>query len=189
MLGTLFAVYLTLMGASNITDANLANPQARAADIPEFVLPRNVSSGSKELDFLIQLDLVNSYVNKNCVYTEQGDKNPWGRCSFKGWKGNCKDFALEKKAELEIAGLDPRRLAIWYVMVVVPNEKTHDFDYMGHAVLVVDDKWVLDNRYDVVLMKGFQESQGYQFVCRIPDKNLYDGPSRGDSDPGRCERH
>lgn len=150
------------------------------APIPEFVVKPADKIGVEQLDLVIQLNVINDYVNEHCQFTDQGPDNPWGRCGLKGWKGNCKDFALEKRAELLISGLDPKRLRIWYVLV---PDQGHIF---GHAVLVVDNTWVLDNRFNLVTHRGFQESRGYEFICPISDKNLYDGKSHTD-DPHRCK--
>lgn len=171
MIGAILAAFLA---ASPVPDT-----------VADFVMPKNVSTGSAPLDFVVQLEVVNEYVNSNCVFTDQGPTNPWGRCSLKDWKGNCKDFALEKRAELIIAGIEPKRMKIWYVMVPVKDIIGDGFHFNGHAVLVVDGTWVLDNRFTSVTHRGFQEAHGYQFICAVPDRNLYDGPSKT-TDPARC---
>lgn len=89
-----------------------------------------------ETDFDL-LERVNRDVNASMTYRPDDD-DIWGVGS------DCEDYAVRKLEDLLDAGV-PRgalRLAIARV------------EQRGHAVLVVRDEWILDNRHDEILRRG-----------------------------------
>lgn len=74
-------------------------------------------------------------------------------------KGDCEDFALAKRAELIRRGYGDQRLQVLMARSRAGN---------GHAVLLVDGQWVLDNTVDMVLpMRLWTEN--WTVVCVIQD--------------------
>jgi predicted transglutaminase-like cysteine proteinase len=92
----------------------------------------------------------------------------WAPLSEKGWRGDCKDFALEKRKELMAKGYDPKRLVVWAAWENGP-----------HAVLVVDRRWVMDSQRDGLKPLGQQEAD---LIC--PEKDL--SMLAKDNDLERC---
>lgn len=109
----------------------------------------------------------------NDIVNTEGTQRPdmmhqWAPLSEKGWVGDCKDFALEKRKELIAAGYDPKRLVVW-----LANERG------PHAVLVVDRAWVLDS------LQTWPERLGHQHADMVcPAHDLSPGERRDDR--SRC---
>lgn len=61
---------------------------------------------------------------------------------FKRFKGDCDDFALTCADALMDEGVPPESLML-AVCLIAPKQ--------GHAVLIVDDKWLVDNRQETVI--------------------------------------
>jgi predicted transglutaminase-like cysteine proteinase len=96
-------------------------------------------------------------------------RHAWAPLSEKGWIGDCKDFALEKRKELLARGYGPSRLVVWLAR-----------EGALHAVLVVDRRWVLDSQIDAVEPIGRQHAD---LVCPARDLSMFIG---NDNDYGRC---
>lgn len=96
-------------------------------------------------------------------------RHAWAPLSEKGWVGDCKDFALEKRKELLARGYDASRLVVWLA-----------HEGALHAVLVVDHRWVLDSLVDAVEPFGHQHAE---LICAISD---LDQQVRNDNDLTRC---
>jgi predicted transglutaminase-like cysteine proteinase len=92
----------------------------------------------------------------------------WAPLSEKGWVGDCKDFALEKRKELIAKGYAPKRLVVWAA-----------WENGAHAVLVVDRQWVLDSQRDGLKHIGQQKAD---LIC--PEKDL--SMMAKDNDLVRC---
>lgn len=113
------------------------------------------------------LTLVQADVQARGTYQiDQG--HLWAPLSEKGWVGDCKDFALEKRKELMAAGYDPSRLVVWAAWENGP-----------HAVLVVDRAWVMDSQRDGLQPLGHQKAQ---LICRQTDLSML----AKDNDLVRC---
>lgn len=96
-------------------------------------------------------------------------RHAWAPLSEKGWVGDCKDFALEKRKELIAAGYDAKRLIVWL-----------GFERGPHAVLIVDHAWVLDSLQDGVEPLGHQH---VSLVCPAADLSTF---VKNDNDLNRC---
>jgi predicted transglutaminase-like cysteine proteinase len=92
----------------------------------------------------------------------------WAPLSEKGWVGDCKDFALEKRKELMAKGYEAKRLVIWAA-----------WENGAHAVLVVDRAWVLDSQRDGIKPLGHQKAS---LICPETDLSML----AKDNDLERC---
>lgn len=75
-------------------------------------------------------------------------------------RGDCEDYALAKRLELRRRGYAPARLQILFAR--------RTSDGAGHAVLLVDGRWVLDNLHDAVVPMREWTAQ-WQIVCVVQD--------------------
>ena len=114
------------------------------------------------------LTAINSAVNDEGTY-QRDQRHAWAPLSEKGWVGDCKDFALEKRKELMADGYASSRLVIWLAQ-----------EHGTHAVLVVDRQWVLDSQHDAVEALGQQHA-----ALTCPVVNL-DQQTPRDNDLDRC---
>jgi predicted transglutaminase-like cysteine proteinase len=106
---------------------------------------RNLKSWSS-VNETLQLELVNSWVNRTIRYTEDanafGQRDYWAspKVSLKG-RGDCEDYAIAKYASLKALGFGEDRMRI----VIVNDTRKR----IGHAVLSVktmDGIYILDNQ-------------------------------------------
>lgn len=73
--------------------------------------------------------------------------------------GDCEDFSLAKRAELMRRGYAAERLQILFA---------HSNTGAGHAALLVDGKWVLDNNWEFVLPMVLW-TRHFRVACVIQD--------------------
>lgn len=85
---------------------------------------------------------INHQVNREIRYMT--DREQYGVADFwihepaSGF-GDCEDYALTKFKRLITAGIPRKRMGIYVVWAFFNGYRE------GHAVLVIDDRWVLDN--------------------------------------------
>lgn len=95
-------------------------------------------------DELVLLRRVNRVVNNMITYVTDlehyGVKEKWV-VNPRDNRGDCEDYALTKMNRLVRSGIAPNRMGIAVVRVNDGRERGQI-----HAVLVVDNVWVLDNR-------------------------------------------
>lgn len=110
-----------------------------------------------------ELVAVQDYVNGRVAYVaEPPGHDVW---QVADTSGDCEDFALAKRQLLlDKFGYRPARLKILFAL----NRKTS----AGHAVLLVDGYWVLDNAGGVETFDKFQQS--YRPYCVVADLRLID---------------
>lgn len=103
------------------------------------------------------LSIVNHHVNNLMTYTSDqelyGIDDMWVMAPT-SWKGDCEDYALTKLFILE----HTNTFVIPRLQIRLVLDETHG----GHAVLVVDNWWVLDNRYKNIMTKGQLSKLGYR---------------------------
>lgn len=116
------------------------------------------------------LTALNDAVNMEGI--QQIDQtHAWAPLSEVGWRGDCKNFALEKRKELLAKGYDAKRLIVWLGQERGP-----------HAVLIVDKTWVLDSLQDNVERVG---QQHVTLICPAADLAPF---VKNDNDLNRCGR-
>lgn len=118
--------------------------------------------GARPLTPEPELVAVQDYVNGRVTYeAEPRGQDQW-RIADK--TGDCEDFALlKRKLLMEQFGYSAARLKIIFAL----NRKTS----RGHAVLLVDGVWVLDNiEDDVITFMAFKET--WRPYCVVADLRL-----------------
>ena len=106
---------------------------------------------------MTMITIVNHHVNSLMTYTSDeelyGIDDMWVMAPA-SWKGDCEDYALTKLFILEHTFIfNIPRLQIRLVL---------DERHTGHAVLVVDNWWVLDNRFHDIMTKAQLYKIGYR---------------------------
>lgn len=115
-----------------------------------------------ERDYKIRL--VQSSVNSYMAYKKE-DKDEWNNTCPKS--GDCEDFALCKLRKLQDMGIDRKDLKITIGVTDLKGVAT------THAVLVVEDRLVLDNmRIDVVEKDVFERNFHPLYSCHTDSYNV-----------------
>jgi hypothetical protein len=120
---------------------------------------------------------VHDYVEARAIRREdRPGADTWARASRQGWQGDCEDLVLEKMALLEQVGVGRQRMQVWIVVTELG---------LWHTVLVVDGRWVADNRHPDLRTRADLEATGYLFSCRAIRLGAQ-APTPG-SDLTRCQ--
>lgn len=125
--------------------ARQADPEAMPAALREIAARAGSMPGRQRLAF------VNSWVNNNIVFAEDGDRDHWASAAetFGMGRGDCEDFAIAKLALLQAAGAPADDL-----FLVIVRDTVRGRDHAVLAARLDGEMLVLDSRTDLLLPAG-----------------------------------
>lgn len=134
------------------TSMSLRWDAARQVD-PETMpmAPREIAAQAGAMPGRQKLAFLNTWVNNNIAFTEDGDRDHWASAveTFSLGRGDCEDFAIAKLALLLAAGASSDDL-----FMVIVRDTVRGRDHAVLAARLDGEMLVLDSRTDLLLPSG-----------------------------------